>query len=192
MCKSGDTNCEEKLDEVEDNILTIHGLWPSLQSGKILPDCNTGKYVQVREQSSYLFDQMHNHWPSFGKNSDESFWTHEYNKHGYCYNQKYGYKNYITYFRKVIEFYQDEGLKYLFQDAFPNAEDEEIETNLREIQNKIEDILPGTQYKVICKGSRSHLLLTEIYFYYDLDFQPVEVNVKQGCPYSANIYIKFK
>ena len=77
-CKAN--NCGKKADHVYKNTMTIHGLWPSLKSGKYLDTCTSG--VSIEDDGTPLFDDLKQYWPSFSK-SNKAFWEHEYNKHGY-------------------------------------------------------------------------------------------------------------
>eukprot|EP01064_Diplonema_japonicum_P008739 TRINITY_DN16139_c0_g1_i1.p1 TRINITY_DN16139_c0_g1~~TRINITY_DN16139_c0_g1_i1.p1 ORF type:complete len:156 (+),score=23.97 TRINITY_DN16139_c0_g1_i1:49-516(+) len=59
---------------------TIHGLWPqwaAASSGY----CRNVTFNETEVQS--LLPQMKEDWPS-DNGSDESFWTHEWEKHGSC------------------------------------------------------------------------------------------------------------
>jgi ribonuclease I len=85
---------------VPTNAMTIHGLWPGLKSGKQLNTCTSG--VKITDTGSSLFQNMRQYWPSFsGANTD--FWEHEYNKHGYCMAEEYGWNSYESYFQFVID-----------------------------------------------------------------------------------------
>ena len=57
-----------------------------LKVGKCYPHATqgTGAEIPVVNDGTEIFKRMEVTWPSFMK-SDEDFWTHEYNKHGFCY-----------------------------------------------------------------------------------------------------------
>ena len=40
------------------NTMSLHGLWPSLKSGKMLPTCNTGAEIPVVNDGTEVFKQM--------------------------------------------------------------------------------------------------------------------------------------
>ena len=113
-CKVND--CSINLDSLEKNALTIHGLWPSLKSGKMLQICTHG--VRINEDNSELFDLMRKYWPSF-KGSSKEFWTHEYNKHGYCMVQENGWDDYEDYFGNALYLYFRD-YQNLLKEAFPD------------------------------------------------------------------------
>ena len=60
-CKAN--SCGNKADHVYKNTMTIHGLWPSLKSGKYLDDCTSD--VDIVDDGSSLFTNMKQYWPSF-------------------------------------------------------------------------------------------------------------------------------
>ena len=53
----------EVRHHVYKNTMIIHGLWPSLKSGKSLSDCTSG--VTIKDDGSSLFTNMKQYWPSF-------------------------------------------------------------------------------------------------------------------------------
>ena len=71
-------NCGSKADHVYKNKMTIHGLWPSLKSGKYLKECTSG--ITIVDDGSSLYKDMKQYWPTFSSNTNEYFWGHEYNK----------------------------------------------------------------------------------------------------------------
>ncbi|MEW5305914.1 MAG: hypothetical protein WDW38_009843 [Sanguina aurantia] len=61
---------------------TLHGLWPNYAAGGWPQDCN----ANMRFDESKLDDilpELQEEWPSVFK-EDESFWAHEWSKHGTC------------------------------------------------------------------------------------------------------------
>ena len=97
-CKAN--NCGNKANHIYKNTMTIHGLWPSLKNGQYLSECTSG--IEIEEEKSELFENLKQYWPSFSK-SNKYFWEHEYNKHGYCMVEEYGWDGYEEYFEFVIE-----------------------------------------------------------------------------------------
>jgi ribonuclease I len=60
--------------------LTIHGLWPDLNSTESFGAFN----VQLLEKNVKLLDDMHNYWPPKSKASSTVtfLWDHEWSTHG--------------------------------------------------------------------------------------------------------------
>lgn len=86
--------------------MTIHGLWPSLLSGQRIPDCNQGTVIPIKDSKQGVYQRMVVYWLSL-MDSNEKFWTHEYNKHGYCYVQKEKYDAPEPYFEKAMALYDE-------------------------------------------------------------------------------------
>jgi ribonuclease I len=182
------STCREGvLDSIDSNIFTIHGLWPSLSSGKIMEECNSENdvYVKINKQKQ-LFQKMYKYWPSF-TSKEGTFWGHEYNKHGYCYDDS----DYEHFFETVINFYEQDELVYLMSDLYPDHEDGDIKTNYKEFKENMENVYPGAKFQIKCKKSGNDYYLTEIYFYYDTQFYHLQdVNLKNSCKY--DFIIKFR
>ena len=164
--------CFEDLHNLKvHNILRIHGLWPSLLNHKMMDDCNKGKHINIPKSSEYPFNYMAEHWPSLGHFNTQSFWEHEYNKHGYCYTQKNKQTSYIPYFTQAVEVYQKENFATLITDSFPELKKNNSVTYV-ELTDKLSKHKGSNFFDLICtpiKGEGQHL--SEIRFYYDLDFK---------------------
>ena len=162
-CKVND--CSINLDSLEKNALTIHGLWPSLKSGKMLQICTHG--VRINEDNSELFDLMRKYWPSF-KGSSKEFWTHEYNKHGYCMVQENGWDDYEDYFGNALYLYFRD-YQNLLKEAFPDYKRRIIyNLDIKEMREKIQKIIPGATFKMTCQKG----FIVGFNFYLEKDFTP--------------------
>ena len=158
-------NCESLLNNFENNIMNIHGLWPALKNGGELQACTSG--VEIKENNSELFKNMRKYWPSF-KGSNVDFWNHEYNKHGYCMVQQNKWDDYEDYFQFVIDLYLKD-YKYLIQKAFPiNNNRKIINLSYEDLQAAIRKIIPKATFKINCSMG----FISEFYFYLETDFTP--------------------
>ena len=163
-CKAND--CGKKADHVYKNTMTIHGLWPSLKSGKYLDDCTSG--VDIIDDGSSLFNDMKQYWPSFSlTNTNEYFWGHEYNKHGYCMVEEFGWDGYEEYFEFVIDLHL-KTYKDLITKAFPNYSDTTVTLTYEQVVSAIQKIIPKATLKMNCKSK----YIYEIYFYLEKNFTP--------------------
>jgi ribonuclease T2 len=61
---------------------TIHGLWPNYDDGTWPQFCDSD-YKFDEDKLDDLMDQLDEEWPSVF-DSDETFWDHEWSKHGTC------------------------------------------------------------------------------------------------------------
>ena len=146
--------------------MTIHGLWPSLKSGKYLDDCTSG--VTIVDDGSSLFKDMKQYWPSFSlTNTNEYFWGHEYNKHGYCMVEEYGWDGYEEYFEFVIDLHL-KTYKDLITKAFPNYSNTSVTLTYEQVVSAIQKVIPNATLKMNCKSK----YIYEIYFYLEKNFTP--------------------
>ena len=157
--------CNSEIDKLEPNIFNIHGLWPSLKSGKMLNPCTSG--VKIKEQKSQLFIDLRKYWPSF-KGEYTDFWEHEYNKHGYCMVEEYKWEGYENYFQFVINLYLKE-YKSLMISAFDNDTSRKMYTlTFDEMKQRIQKVIKKANFKMNCSGG----YIYEFYFYLNKDFTP--------------------
>jgi ribonuclease T2 len=155
--------CGGKDSKVIKNTMTIHGLWPSLKSGKRLNVCTSG--VKIKEDSSALFNDMRTYWPSFAKANTE-FWGHEYNKHGYCMVEEKGWKGYEQYFRYTLDLHI-KTYKNLFLKAFPGYSGKNT-VKYEQLKEAIRRIIPNATINMKCTSG----YITELYFYLEKDMSP--------------------
>ena len=160
----GGNNSCDFLKKTEKNILTIHGLWPSLKSGKSLADCASGQ--SVPDGNSSLFNQMRKYWFSI-KGSNKDFWQHEYNKHGYCMVQEKRWKGYEDYFNFALKLYLNR-YKNLLINSFGNPH-KVLELDVSELKSKIQKVMPGANFKLKCDSKK---YITEFHFYLEKNLSP--------------------
>ena len=158
-------NCGGRADHVTKNTMTIHGLWPSLKSGKYLDDCTTG--ISIEDDGSTLFQYMKQYWPSFSANGNEYFWEHEYNKHGYCMVEEYNWDGYEEYFSFVINLHL-KSYRDLIIKAFPNYSNTSVSLTYEQVITAIRKVIPNATFKMNCKSK----YIYEMYFYLEKDFTP--------------------
>ena len=113
---------------------------------------------------------MDKYWSSYSAN-DNTFWLHEYNKHGYCFTQRNNLTDFFSYFNFTVNFFMENQFSSMFYDAFYQPNTRLFEVHKQELDMIIQTLYPGAYYKFVCgqKGLRRYLL--EIYFYYDMDFK---------------------
>ncbi|KAI9707638.1 MAG: ribonuclease T2-like [Candelina mexicana] len=101
------------------NSWTVHGLWPDHCDGTYDANCdparaytNISEIIQAAGQQS-LLDYMNTYWKDYQGN-DETFWEHEWAKHGTCVStlEPDCYTNYVPqqevvdYFQKTVDLFQ--------------------------------------------------------------------------------------
>lgn len=185
------------------NSLTIHGLWPSLTSGKYLPNCNKGEIINIINDNSNTFKDMENLW--FSKfNDNEQFWTHEYNKHGYCYSEKINDFDPKKYFNIALDIFKkfefDKIIKKAFIDnnntisdiKLNNDNDNSITTSYENLKDILTKINPLLKFEIICTKNKNNnnQYFSELRYFFDLNFEPIEnYSYRTNCKSEKDIII---
>ena len=76
MCKDGTFKCSAPW-----TYFTLHGLWPERKDGTYPSTCSSSKFDP--NQVKTIAEDLNKYWPSYNGPS-ETFWAHEYEKHGTC------------------------------------------------------------------------------------------------------------
>ena len=181
FCQIKGPQCYDNIKNVK-NKFTIHGLWPylkNLENINSLKWCN-GKndiYIDIKNEELFNFTNQ-----SFihGYHTNEYFWGHEYNKHGYCYNKRNNFNVNDTeiYFQKINDIFVENKFDDIFIDFFDNKiETGDIPINRTEFENFLEiKGFPKDSYLIVCENitilnenlTYPHIL--EMRIRYDLDF----------------------
>ena len=96
------TLCDEKRCLSEPEMFTIHGLWPDGKSAGDYPAFCNRNYPFNEDEIKDLLPAMNKVWPDLLKHGD-SFWKHEWEKHGTCSYPLL--KDEHAYFSKAIQIY---------------------------------------------------------------------------------------
>ncbi|XP_022945020.1 ribonuclease 1-like isoform X1 [Cucurbita moschata] len=78
-CKTKDVVCYTAPPKM----FTIHGLWPSYFSGDMVV-CTSKPKLDPTKQLAPLKTQLEMYWPDVISGDHETFWKHEWDKHGKC------------------------------------------------------------------------------------------------------------
>ena len=107
---------------------------------------------------------MEQYWPSFStSNTNEYFWEHEYNKHGYCMVEEKGWSGYTQYFNFVLNLH-----KATYNDLITNAfsySGTTVTLTYDQVKTAIQKVIPNATFKMNCKSN----YIYEFYFYLELD-----------------------
>ena len=134
---------------------------------------------------------MKDHYPGL-YNTNEGFWGYEYNKHGYCFNQRnyYDVNDYEKYFLKTVEIYKKYDLGNIFLNMYGKITKGDMKIKRAEIEEYFETkgIYNGT-YLLICKNITINNInvsyINEIRIRFDLNYTLYEnltEVVSQECP----------
>ena len=184
ICKEKGKECYKKVKEKELNILMIHGLWPSYESGRFPQWCNIGEDIEVEEFEPGLDKNMTDYWIGV-YDTNQIFWNHEYNKHGYCFNQRLGYNEneYQHYFQKTVDLYYQYDMKNLLNEFYPGLFAGDRRLNKTYISERLEKKYGKGAYTMTCVKIEDKYFLYEIRLKLDLDFKLVNKKISiDNCP----------
>jgi ribonuclease T2 len=190
LCQSGQSNCQKKLSSIPKNIFTLHGLWPSYSNGKKIDSCNTGEEIRIVKDGSHVYTEMETYWLSF-TNEDHAFWSHEFNKHGYCYTQKYQINDPKHYFQYALEIYKRHDMARIFQRAFGDISGNQSFEH-EDLHHHVERATEGLKYELVCKNYYKKQYLQEVRFFFDLDMTAMDIGRRGSCNPSKPIFIDFQ
>ena len=165
LCLSSPKVCKDKMNKVPKNVLTIHGLWPSIV-GEKLEDCNTGKQIDIKFDDVDFNNVMEEYWPSL-KGADVQFWDHEYNKHGFCWVMKYGKTDPDDFFRMALELYNKKNLDKILLDGDFNITPGTQSFEYQKLRDKFSDVV-NHNFDMHCVNHDGLQYLIDIYIYLDL------------------------
>ena len=181
-CHMKGKQCYDRIKNVPKNVFTVHGLWPNLRNGTLPNWCNGDNDIEIEINNEELYDFMKKYYVS-GYHTEPYFWGHEYNKHGYCYNQRNGYNvnNYEIFFQKTKEMFIENNFENLFLDFFKKEKIEVIKGDMMINRTKFEQFFDEKgfnkhHYVIVCTNITDknetqynpHIL--EIRIRYDLNF----------------------
>ena len=171
----GNAECYKLInDQGINGHMIIHGLWPSYLSGEIPAPCNeaneTDYFIPKFDDEPDFEKNLELNWPGL-YSGNENMWTHEYNKHGYCYikrNYLHVYDDYKIYFKKTVEIFDK--YKNMMNDLYPNKNGV-VEIKTEDFITKLKNSKLGLNpenYALIC--NKKTQLLSEIRIIFDLNF----------------------
>ena len=180
-CHLKGPQCYDRLLPTVKNKFSLHGIWPNLRNGTIEQGfCNGPNDIEIDINNKTLLNFMNEHYIS-GYHTNEYFWGHEYNKHGYCYNQRVNHdvKDYEFFFQKVKDMFVENNFEDLFIDFFKKEGRQIIGGDLDINRTRFEAFLDergisNDKYLIVCTNvtnqdiNNPHIL--EMRIRYDLDF----------------------
>ena len=158
----------------------------------MLPDCNSGSQIEVNDDGSQIFLLMRKYWPTLVTNN-KYFWEHEYNKHGYCYNQKFGLdvNKPELYFQKGLDLFMQYKINTLIIDTFGDHNGD-VSFTFSEFLEKLKTAMGGDFFAIKCKSVNGKQYLNEIRFKLDLDFKLTTEGKEGGsCKSKKPVYINY-
>ena len=180
-CHIKGPQCYERMPQTVKNKFSLHGLWPNLRNGTVEQGfCNGANDIEIDINNKELLNFMNEHYVS-GYHTNKYFWGHEYNKHGYCYNQRLNHdvKDYEFFFQKSKDMFVENNFENLFIDFFAK-EGKTIQKGDLEIdRTKFEAFLDekgisNDKYLIVCTNitnkNKTYPHISEMRIRYDMDF----------------------
>jgi hypothetical protein len=133
-------------------------------------------------------------WPSLSsQNNNENFWTHEYNKHGYCYMKKYNLgDDYKKYFEYSMNLFDKHDFGNVMINAFGQLSGEQS-FGVNELNSHLGRVVGGNVFELDCKNVNGKQYLAELRFFFDLELEPFTEYPRRGnCNSSKPIYVDFQ
>jgi len=187
----GKPDCQKKIQH--QNIFSIHGLWPNFISEKRISDCNTGQAITVDPQGETR-EIMDSYWSSL-KGTNEGFWEHEYNKHGYCVTERYNFPNEQKFFDDGVGIYQKWQMNQLMTHTLGDIQmrdNDEVEFTFDELTEQIHNARTDLFFTINCVSHEKKQYISEIHFYFDLEFSPLDHQQHSSCDKDKSIYVTFE
>uniref|UniRef100_A0A8R1I3A7 Uncharacterized protein n=1 Tax=Caenorhabditis japonica TaxID=281687 RepID=A0A8R1I3A7_CAEJA len=107
VCRADDDSVPDSCEIPTGTPLwTIHGLWPNYENGSYPQNCKgTPKHFDA-DMIKSIAGKMRTVWPNlFPGKSIQSFWKHEYEKHGTCAQSDELFDTELLYFTEVMKVY---------------------------------------------------------------------------------------
>ncbi|KAL2824955.1 ribonuclease T2-like protein [Aspergillus cavernicola] len=176
---------------------TIHGLWPDNCDGSYEEFCDESReysnITAIIEESgrTELLSYMNKYWKD-NSGDDESFWEHEWNKHGTCINtiEPACYTDYtaqdevVDYLQKAVDLFKTlDSYKALAAAGITPSNSKTY--GLSEIHDALSNIHEGFAPYVACDGD----YLSEAWYFYYVrgnlitgQYEPSEKLTESNCP----------
>ena len=175
------------------NTFSIHGLWPSFSSEKRMSDCNTGSKINVNIKGTTL-DSMNTYWVSL-TGPNKNFWNHEYNKHGYCYTERYKLTDEQLYFESAVKLFQQHSLDQMMIQAIGDlkiSESKEQQFTYEMLYKTLQNARRDLFFQISCKVKDDKQYVFELHLYFDLNLNPKKHEKRSNCNKSKPIFVIFK
>ncbi|GMH38928.1 hypothetical protein BSKO_06826 [Bryopsis sp. KO-2023] len=151
----------------DDDIFTIHGLWPNRNDGSWPQYCDESAEFRV-DFGDEVMERLSSEWPSF-YGSDYSFWKHEWTKHGTCAAPYIA--NEKEYFEKTLELKEKYDLMRILGASGITPSADRVYSRWG-FENAIK-AATGARALLVCSG-RNPAILNAIWMCFSLDFKPID------------------
>lgn len=167
--------CENKISSLSHkNILRLHGLWPNTKQGEPNNEKNTSG-VSYKYPSASIESDMKEFWPSF-KSDNTKFWEHEYEKHGWLFNQMNQLSTPDEFFSKSLDLYRSFKADDLMSDIVSQHKGhDDVDISYDELMSTFSKKLGAGNFQINCQNYHGDQYFTDIRIHVGLNF-----NLKSG------------
>ncbi|PVH96589.1 ribonuclease T2 [Periconia macrospinosa] len=155
---------------------TLHGLWPDRCDGTYDANCDSSRaYKNISAiikgfGKTELLDYMSTYWKDY-KGDDETFWQHEWSKHGTCistlepecYSDHKATEEVVDYFQKAVDLFKALPSYQWLSEASITPSTTATYT-FSQIQSALAAKRPGVSVTLGCRSG----ILNEIWYHYDV------------------------
>ncbi|KAF1752549.1 hypothetical protein GCK72_019104 [Caenorhabditis remanei] len=159
VCRADDDSVPESC-EIPDGTpqWSIHGLWPNFENGSYPQNCHgTPKHFDENLIKS-IEDRLIKIWPNlYPKKTIQSFWKHEYDKHGTCAQSEKLFESELAYFTEVMKVFDSIDVAGALKSIGPS------DKNIGgiDLKNSLAGVLEGKSFEFNClrdKKTKQYLL----------------------------------
>ncbi|EPS25161.1 Ribonuclease T2 [Penicillium oxalicum] len=186
------------------NSWTIHGLWPDNCDGTYEASCDSSRAytnisdILLSQGRDDLLSYMQDYWVDIN-GDDESFWAHEWGKHGTCINtiNPECYSNYSPqeevgqFFQKVVDLFQGLDTYQALADAGIRPSTSKT-YRLSDIQAALSNLHDGASVYLGCSSGK----LNQVWYFFNVagnaitgQYEAVDTLTKSSCPSTGIKYL---
>jgi ribonuclease T2 len=158
------------------NSMSIHGVWPSRNDGSYPQYCTSAKYDPSAISS--IRDQMNHDWPSLKDSNYDSFWSHEYEKHGTCCQDILPTE--LAFFSQGLKLFGSYGNSTLMS-VFPVGQNNSLDWWISAGKQAV-----GAKMQFQCRGSK----IDAVQVCVDRTFNAIDCPNADQCSQSDSLYLE--
>lgn len=164
--KAKNNNCKLPVDP---DTWLVHGLWPTKSGTNGPNNCNSSIHFDP-DQLQPMIDDLNNYWTNIeGNTKVNSFWSHEWNKHGTCASSLPLLNSVYNYFHQGLDLHKEYDILSILSESniIPNMNNYTIDDFSNAIVKQLH-VTPQIQCVVDSKTKDS--LISEVRLCFDKSF----------------------
>uniref|UniRef100_A0A1I7TY99 Ribonuclease T(2) n=1 Tax=Caenorhabditis tropicalis TaxID=1561998 RepID=A0A1I7TY99_9PELO len=148
VCRADDDSVPESC-EIPDGTpqWTIHGLWPNFENGSYPQNCHGTPRHFDENLIKPIEESLVKVWPNlYPKKTIQSFWKHEYDKHGTCAQSEKLFESELAYFTEVMKVFDSIDVAKAMSSVGPS----EKLIGAKDITTALDGLLGGKRFQFNC------------------------------------------